>query len=191
MAQEQKNKQQRQMRYTNNELQIIKNTFAENDDLLKRIRKVMLQMPLNTLDLSILELGKKKEVLDILRKTFLPTLDPDAPLNQVVDLWMTIQITDKEPFIALPHLEARKKLIEYLEQQLRVLEDNGKEKIKFSELVIFNKETSDRDIYVNMIVRNTIVNHIEMQLAMLKILAGMKSETLEETQERLKKDSSK
>ena len=109
------------MRYTNEELRLIKNTFSENDDLLKRIRKVMLQMPLDAVDLSALELIKKKEVLAVLRKTFLPTLDADAPINQQLDLWMTVQIIDKTPDEASPHIQARKKLIDYLDQQLCVL----------------------------------------------------------------------
>lgn len=192
MAQEQKREQT--MRYSNQELQIIKNTFAENDDLLKTIRKVMLQMPLNAVDLSRLELIKKKEVLAILRKTFLPTLDADAPINQQLDLWMTVQIVDKTSDEAYPHLKAREMVIDYIDQQLYMLEEGckvpyGKEKIKFSKLV--NLERVDTKVYIDMITRNTIVNHIEMQLMMLKILGGLKDETLEETQERLKKDSAK
>lgn len=185
-------KQQRQMRYTDKELQLIKSTFAENDELLKIIRKVMLQIPLDSVDLSRLELVKKPEVLAVLRKTFLPTIDPDAPLNQVIDLWMTIQIADKTPDEALPHFKARKKLIEYLDQQLRFLEEDRDITIKFSELINLDrlkKETPD--VYSNIVARNTIISHTEMQLGMLKILGGLKDETLEETQERLRKDSTK
>ena len=183
-------KPQRQMRYVDSELQIIKNTFAENDDLLKAIRKVMLQMPLNALDLSRLELIKKEGILQVLRKTFLPTLDPEAPLNQVIDLWMTIQIMDKDPINALPHLRAREKLIKYIDQQLKVLEGSDRQKIKFNKMTDI-KGKSPENIYSDLITRNTMINHTEQQLNMLKVLAGLKDETLEQTQERLKKDSSK
>lgn len=183
-----KNKQQ-QMRYTDKELQLIKSAFAENDDLLKTIRKVFLQMPLNAVDLSRLELIKKPEILAILRKVFLPTLDPDAPINQQIDLWMTVQIVDKTPDEAYPHLKAREIVIEYLDEQLKELEGLNKEDIiKFPELV--NLKKSAKDTYINIVIRNTIISHTEMQLMELKILA-QPEETPEETQERLAKDSSK
>ncbi len=182
-------KTEQTMRFTDEELRIIKNTFAENDDALKRIRKVMLQIPLNTLDLSVLELVKKESVLKILRKSFLPTLDPDAPINQVVDLWMTVQIAEKTPDEAYPHLKAREKVICYIKQQQEVLEGSRKEKIKFNELVDIDKIPFDA--YVDLVARNTIISHVEMQLTTLKILAGLKDETVEEMKERLQKDSNK
>jgi len=187
-----KDKQQT-MRYSDEELRIIKNVFAENDDLLKRLRKVMLQMPLNGVDERILESIKKPEVLAILRKIFLPTLDADAPIGQQLDLWMTIQFIDKTVNEAFPHLMARKKLIQYLDQQLEVLESGKKGKIKFDELANTNnlEKKGLWDMYVDMIVRNTIISHTEQQLAILRVLGGFKNETLEETQERLNKDSNK
>lgn len=104
------------MRITDAELSIIKNTFADNEDLLKLMRKI-----------------------------FLPELDPSAPLGQNLDLWMTIKIEDLPPEQAIINLKAR----------------------------------------------NVLITHVDQQLMVLRTLAGMKSETLEQTKERLKKDSSK
>ena len=180
------------MRYTEIELNTIKEVFSENEELLKTIRKIMLQMPLNAVDLAELEFIRKPNILNVLRKTFLPTLDPDAPLNQIVDLWMTVQLADKEPLDALYQLRARELLINYINQQLKVLEDKSKEKIKFGKLINLKKPNAEAgEIYFKMVARNSIIQHIEMQLNMLYILAGLKEETLEQTQERLKKDSSK
>ncbi len=105
-----------QMRITDADLSIIKNTFAENDELLK-----------------------------VLRKVFLPEITEDTPLGQVIDLWMTVKIEDLTPEQAL----------------------------------------------INIKARNTLITHIEQQLLQLKFLAGMKSETVDQTKERLSKDSSK
>jgi len=188
MPEEKKKKQT--MRYTDEELGLIKNTFAENDDLLKIIRKSMLQMSLSALDLSMLELVRKEGILKVLRKTFLPTLDPEAPIHQMIDLWMTVQIVDKGPDEAYLVLLARERLIKYIDQQLLFLETGKEGKIRFDEL----NEIGDKiapDIYVDMIARNTIISHIEMQCNALSILAGRKDETPEETQERLLKDSNK
>ena len=185
-------KQKKQMRYTEIELNTIKEVFSENEELLKTIRKIMLQMPLNAVDLAELEFIRKPNILNVLRKTFLPTLDPDAPLNQIVDLWMTVQLADKEPLDALYQLRARELLINYINQQLKVLEDKSKEKIKFGKLINLKKPNAEAgEIYFKMVARNSIIQHIEMQLNMLHILAGLKEETLEQTQERLRKDSSK
>lgn len=44
---------------------------------------------------------------------------------------------------------------------------------------------------IKITARNTIIQHIEMCLSQLKILAGKKDETPEQTKTRLQKDSSK
>lgn len=106
----------RQMRFTQEELDLIKTTFKGNERLLK-----------------------------LLRKVFLPEIDPDAPLGQVIDLWMTVPIQQLTPEQAM----------------------------------------------VNILARNQLIMHIEQQLMQLQILAEGKSETEEEKQERIKKDSAK
>jgi hypothetical protein len=105
-----------EMRISDSELQLIKNTFAGNTDLLK-----------------------------LLRKVFLPELSAKAPLGQNIDLWMTVNLENLTPEQALINLKAR----------------------------------------------NSLIQHVEMQLQMLSILAGQKDETVEQTKARLKKDSSK
>lgn len=105
-----------EMRISDVELELIKNTYSENDDLLK-----------------------------LLRKIFLPELDVNAPIGQNLDLWMTMKIEDLSP----------------------------------------------EDALINLKARNTLIQHVEMCLGQLKILAGQKKETVEETKERLKKNSAK
>lgn len=189
MPEETKKKQTR--RYSEEELSIIKNTFADNDELLKAIRKEFLQDKLNAVDLALLEMVKKPAILKILRKTILPEIDTTAPIHQVIDLWMTLQINDKLTEIVMPQIWAREKVIKYLEQQFNRLEDrNAKLEIKFEELTP-SRDKLDNDNYADLVARNTIVNHIEMQLNALLFLAGSKDETVEQTMERLNKDSNK
>lgn len=182
-------KQRRQMRYSEEEMKIIKEIFSENEELLKIIRKAILQMSLNAIDLSKLEFIKKPNILKILRKTFLPELDGNAPLNQNIDLWMTVQIGDKEPIDALNQLKARELLINYISQQLRFLETSKQGRIRFAKLI--NLRSEPDKVYYKIVARNSIIQHIEMQLSMLLYLAGFKEETFEQTQERLRKDSAK
>ena len=82
----------KQMRITDVELSIIKSLFAENDDALKLMRKI-----------------------------FLPELDPKAPIGQNIDLWMTIKVEDMSPEEALINIKARNTLISHIEQQLMQL----------------------------------------------------------------------
>lgn len=105
-----------QMRISDQELALIKSTYAGNEELLM-----------------------------LLRKIFLPELSPELPLGQNLDLWMTLKIDDMEPEEAI----------------------------------------------INIKARNTVIAHIEQQLLSLKLLAGTKDESVEDTKSRLQKDSSK
>lgn len=179
------------MRFSDSELEIIKSIFSENDAILIALRKVFLQFPLSV-DESKLILNNffgKDEVIKVLRKAYLPELDPDAPLHQLIDLWMTVDIKDKEPEKAINQLVARDIVIKYLDQQLNLLANpQSKIDIKLSSLIEIGEA---RETYSNFIARNTIIQHTEMQLSMLNTLAGYKEETLENTKARLLKDSSK
>ena len=81
--------QGKQMRFTEDELELIRNTFKGNDKLLKLMRKV-----------------------------FLPEIDPDAPLGQIIDLWMTVPVKEMKPEDALVNILARNQLISHIERQL-------------------------------------------------------------------------
>ena len=83
------NKNGRQMRFSPEELEMLRGAFKGNDRLLK-----------------------------LLRKVFLPEIDPYAPLGQVVDLWMTIDLRQQTPETAYVNLMARNTLITHVEQQL-------------------------------------------------------------------------
>lgn len=80
------------MRITPTELSLIRNTFKGNEELLRMMRKI-----------------------------FLPELDPYTPLGQNIDLWMTIKVEDMTPEQAVINLKARNTLIQHLDQQLLVL----------------------------------------------------------------------
>lgn len=81
--------QGKQMRFTPDELKLIKATFKGSPDLLK-----------------------------LLRKVFLPEYDPKAPFGQTVDLWTTINIEQLSPADAMIQLHARNSLIMHVEAML-------------------------------------------------------------------------
>lgn len=173
------------MRISDEELSVIKNTFAENDELLQVIRKAMLELAPVGDEKAILDLSP--EVHGVLRKMLLPEIDGTTPLGQTIDLWMTVQISDKPPEIAHLILQSRQMLIDRIKAGLDSLKA-WKVSSAYTDFII--TEDSDFD-YANLIARNTFINHVDQQLIQIKILAGQKDETVEQTKERLAKDSSK
>ncbi len=178
------------MRYSDEEISLMKNTFADNEELLKAIRKVFLQIELRPEEQAMITgLSNHKNVLDLLHKVFLPELDGDAPFNQIIDLWMTVEVKGKTPQEAFLELSAREKLISYLEKQLVILSGGVTADISFSECTKLNLGVDQ--VYCNIIMRNTLIQHVEMQLHTILLLAGHKNESPEDTKKRLAKDSSK
>lgn len=180
------------LRYSDIELELIKAIFAENDEIVKTLRKHFLQLNQSAVDLSLLEANIKGQVkvLELIRKTLLPTLDGDAPLHQIIDLWMTISIQELTPDGAMLQINARQVVIDYLEQQVSSLEGKGKQEILFEDLINMKDKTPD-EVYINLTARNTLISHIEGMLGQLLGLAGLKVETTEEMKKRLAKDSTK
>lgn len=180
------------MRFNDAELSLIKNTFAENYDLLMAMRKVFLQMPLDIIDKDILSVFRSKELLAVVRKAWLPELDAHAPLHQLIDLLMTVEIREKTPQEAYPQIVARKLVIKYLEQQFAVLEslDTVGITLVLDSFTDIQGKTPD-EVFTQFTARNTIIGHTEMQLDQLRVLAGTKDETVEQTQKRLQQNSSK
>lgn len=86
-----------QMRFTRDELVLMKSLYQNNEKALKMLRKV-----------------------------FLPELDMDAPIGQNFDLYMTLDVKEKSPEEVKIQVLARNQLIHHIEQQLgqlRVLAD--------------------------------------------------------------------
>lgn len=180
------------MRFTDEELSVFKNTFAENSDALSAIRKLFLQMPLDPIDQQVIESARKsKELLHVIRKTFLPTLDPKAPPHQLVDLWLTLDIKEKMYEVAYPHMLARQTLLDYLEQQLKFIETGVEVREITMEKLADIKGKDAQTAYCDMLARNTVIGHTEQQIAQIDLLAGMKKETVAETKLRLWKNSNK
>lgn len=186
-------KKKQTMRFSIEEMGIAKNTFAENEELLLAVRKVFLQMPLDEVDKQALKahIVGKPDVMALIKKAYLPEIDPTSPTYQIIDLWMTVSVKDKSPEESFPTILAREKLIKYLRQQLSVLEtldDSGE--MRLSDMVGTDGKT-ETEVYVNLLMRNTLIDHNEQQINQLNVLAGTKDETPEQTVERLKKDSNK
>jgi hypothetical protein len=183
--------EKQQTRFSGKELQMLKDTFAEKEELLYSLRKFFLQIPMPEQEEVFMRKALSGEVLPLLRKIFLPELDGNLPLHQEIDLWMTVKLDDKDPDLAEPHIMARMKVIEYMDEQLKDLE--GRKKVVIYSLKGFlprADKTADQ-LYTYLLARNTIIMHTEQQLSQIKLLAGNKEESPEDTLKRLKQNSNK
>ena len=93
-----------QMRFSDHELKLVQAAFKDNEELLK-----------------------------LLRKVFLPEIDPKAPLSQVIDLWMTANYDTLDPEQIAIEVKARQKLILHIEQRLMELQALSNMKVETAE----------------------------------------------------------
>lgn len=80
-------------------------------------------MRINKQEIGILQSTFKgnEELVKLMRKLFLPELDPKSPIGQNIDLWMTLKIDDLAPEAAIINIKARNLLISHLDQVLNTI----------------------------------------------------------------------
>lgn len=182
MNKEQTKAKTQTMRISDTELEMLKSTFSDRDELLKTIRNLFLGLSLIDEEKKEIKRTFSSESLrKLMRKQFLPEIQGDLPIGQCIDLWMTIDLKDKDEGQILQIIESRKKLVSMIEIALKLLEDIDGEVVKVHEWVSTT----------GLIARNQFISHIDQQLMVIKTLAGVKSETVEETKKRLLQNSSK
>jgi hypothetical protein len=183
-------KKEQTMRYSDDELSLIKETFKDNLPLLKAIRKVFLQLELSETEDIMIKKTIKGEVFDIIKKEFLPEIDGDAPLGQVTDLMLSVNIDNRNPVEAILLMKSRQKMIKYLEQQLSVLGGESiNENIELLDMIDLEKDVEET--YPDVIARNTIVLYVENRLQDLKTLSSQEPMTPEEEAKAQEQNSNK
>lgn len=179
--------------FTSSELSLIKNTFADNEELLYAIRKVFLQFPLTDGEKAILAVGVNGAVIDVLKKRILPDLAPTYPIGQLPSLLTTLtkDIQVKGIDEMAPQFAAKQLEIEYLEQQFEALKGNTPvDPIILAELGNLSGKDEVAQ-YVEMTAYLFLLGYIDPCLAMIREIAGQKDETPEEQKKRMTRDSSK
>ena len=178
------------MRYSDSELLFLNNMFAEGYDLLVLIRKFLLQGEMTEHEKKLFE-GFNPDLIKILRKTYLPEIDLNCPIGQIVDLWSNIDTKNKDVESTAPDMESRKILVDYLKERFDALTENRFDsKIKFDELG-YSENKSKYQNFIDLSARNSLIQHIDFQTGQLWILSGQRKESLHEIQKRLFRDSSK
>lgn len=176
------------------ELELIKNTFAENDELLYAIRNVLLQFPLTEGQKSLIRSGVTEAVYNVLKKRILPDLSPEFPLTQLPSILTTLTNDLKVKDVDEMGLQFAAKDLEiaYLEQQFAVLKNVDmvvEPKYVLAEMGQIGEDKYDT--FVGMTAYLFLVGYVDPMLNFIKSIAGAKDETLEQQTERLSRDSSK
>lgn len=181
------------MRFTDAELALMKAAFADNEDFLFLIRKFLLQGEITEEEKPRLTLSPALYAL--VRKMFIPEIDTEAPLFQLTDMAKGLDFSSRDMDEMRYQLKA--KIIEstYLRQRFIVLLD-GQEKadhLRFSDLsnLDYQFEAQTYDILIKVLARNWLLDYIDSRCRELSFLAGLKSETVEETVKRLQQNSNK
>lgn len=185
-------KKKQTMRFTDAELELIKRIFAENDTLITQLRKKFLQFPMSAADNENIAktFPAGSDAQTVLFKLFNPKLDPEAPLYQLTDMWLNVEIKDRDTDMSIPYIIARAKLVEYFDTLEAKLLEDGSYAFSLADLLLLEGK-SDRTIHADVLARNAIVSHTEAHLNQAYLLAGLKTESIQQTTDRLKKNSSK
>jgi len=182
-------------RLTNDEVDLLKKTFNGNQPLLLALEHALLQIPLDTIEMSLMEITfKGKELITILKKHILQELsDKGVAFGGTRDYLMGLEIKDIYPDILALRVKALKIFEKYIQQQLEAItkrEWNLEQPIRLDFLAEID-DLTDQDIYINMFARNIIIYTIQQQLVSLMGISGQKELTKAEQEEQDKKDSLK
>ena len=182
------------MRYSTSELSLIKSTFHANEPILQALRKVFFQVELSDEDKTALKpVTESAEVRALLRKTYYPEIEIDAPVGQLVDLWLTVDSQELSPAEARTALRVRNRLMELIHAGLDRLEDK-KLKMTLAQPIPDWKpdfEMDDETLNADFVARNSLITHTEFQIQQLSFLAEKVEETPEQAQARLERNSTK
>ena len=167
-------------RWSQQELETIKSVFKGNSDLIMEIRNLFFGFR------SEVSRPLPDEALKIIKKLMIPDLDPEIPFGAQNDLYHAVQI-ETLPEIMMNQIKASDVVKDYLTTRFNVLT-----KLNSSDLKLTDLRDSKEERIPSMMAYKVLVNSfIDSSFSALIILADSKEATLEEIQERMKKDSSK
>ncbi len=181
--------------FSDSELSLIKAVFAENEELLYAIRKVLLQFTLTKDEKKLVKNAVNSEVYSILKKRIFPSVDNDFPFGQLSDLYQTLtnDLKIKTVDEMKMFLDAKQLEIDYLTQQfgyLKNVEATFKPKIVLDDLMVIKGKTTYQAC-VDTTARNYLLGFIDPMLLLIKSIAGQKVESIEDTKKRMSRDSAK
>lgn len=176
-------------RYTNEELEIIRTTFKDNDELLILLRRFILQD--ETLEKDAVKYLKETLgtplMMAVLRKTICPLVDKGAPINQTMDMFSGLKVDELLEDHALNLIEARHRVVKFFNQQLDAIEGKDTPNPMLFDTLHITEGKTKTDAYVDFVARNFIFSFIESQgLRQLLVQASLEETPAEIATKRAK-----
>lgn len=172
------------------ELNLIKATFSENEELLKTMRKLMYGQEISETEKAVIrETFANKELVEAVRHKTYGTNNFNTPIGQLSDFWIGVesQIFGSSRDTIYQAIESKKIVFDMFTKAFNLLSNPDGEKVDISSEIDLNADP----LGVKMIARNLFMKAIDGSLMSLLQIGGKKGETIEETLKRLQKDSAK
>lgn len=179
------------IRYNDNDLSLMRNTFAGDDTVLYAIRKFMFGMELTEGEQKFIG-NLTDEMKTLIRKVFLPQIDGEAPLFQLFDMTLALKEEMKGKSYEEQRMAIEIKALEmdYINQRLDLMEGIQSTEKELS-LVNMADLNSDNAV-VNISARNYLLSYIDSFCNEMRLFGNQKDkEEIKDTATRLAQDSTK
>lgn len=184
--------QQAMLVFSEDEKDMIHNTFGQGFDTLNILRRFLLGGNLNDGEENILQGIAKSDIITLLKKLLLPEINPDAPMGATTDVFSNINLQEKSLDYAYYDMCAMDIMKDFITQRMELLE-TGKitgQVMNIKDLS-FNKTKEKEKAFIEQLALHCIYKYINALITKLFGVASQFEETPKEQAERLLKDSSK
>jgi len=176
--------------YSNKDIDLIKSTFAENDELLVMLRKLFFGGKVTADEKKIIvSTFSNPDVVEVLRRKVYGINNFETPIGQLSDFWLGAesQVFGASRDTVYQAIKSKEVVLSMFIKAFDLLKNPDGERVSIA--VVIDLESDP--LGVNLIARNLYMKAIESALHAVKTIAGMKSETAEEAVKRLQSDSTK
>lgn len=173
--------------YNNQELMLLKQIFAENEDLLKAVRNLFYGVEMTQEEKDAIKSSfSNPDVVEAVRHKIYGLNSFNTPIGQLSDFWMGLeqQIFGASRDTIKQAIGVKVQVLEMFTKAFKLLENPDGEKVSV-------KVDLEDELGTNIIARNLYMKAIDTGLYTILTIAGKKNETLEEVMKRLEKNSNK
>lgn len=176
--------------YSNKDIDLIKATFAENDALLVMVRKLFFGYDLTEDEKkAVKNTFSNPEVVEVFRRKVYSAGNVETDIGHINDFWFGVeeQIFGASRDTIYQALSSKELVLSMFTKAFKLLSNLDGEKVDTS----FSPIIEADPLGIKLIARNLYMKAIETGLHSMKVIAGMKSESVEQAVKRLTQDSAK
>jgi hypothetical protein len=172
---------------------IIQGIFAGRDDLLKMVRNLFLgHLMTDDEKATIRSAFASEKARKVMYRIFIPELEKNDPVNNMMvgtqDLLLSLNLKDKSWDEYRHFIDVSERVLAMLHTAIKLLENPDSETVDLS---VWESTPWAEGRVEALLARNNFIVHVNQQVFVLKVKADTKKETIEETKQRLVKNSTK